>query len=134
MISLLIVRAIKAIKLTGFTFLFLFSFSILAKRPEYHIDIKNHLFYPEKIVIPANKKVKLVIHNHDDNVEEFDSFELNREKVIFPHRSAMIFIGPLPDGEYHFFGQYNSHSAKGKIVVEKQPLNQAINKGEQNVN
>ena len=131
MINPLIVRTIK---FTGIAFLFLFSFSILAKRPEYHIEIKNHLFYPEKIIIPANEKVKLVIHNHDDKVEEFDSFELNREKVIFPHRSAMIFIGPLPDGEYHFFGQYNPHSAKGKIVVGEQSLNKIITKGEQNVN
>ena len=64
----------------------LFTVKVQAQRPEYHVTIKNHLFYPEKIVIPANRKVKLIINNKDKNIEEFDSFDLNREKVIFPNR------------------------------------------------
>ena len=104
-------------KIIGVSFLLMLSINVQAKRPAYHLDIKNHLFYPEKLIIPANKKVKLIIYNHDDNVEEFDSFDLNREKVIFSNQSAIIFIGPLPAGEYHFFGEYHPHSARGKIVV-----------------
>jgi hypothetical protein len=114
--------------------LLLLSFSIQAKRSEYHIEIKNHLFYPAKILIPVNEKVKLVIHNSDDTVEEFDSFDLNREKVIFANRSAVIFIGPLPEGEYSFFGEYNPHSARGKIIVEETLDNQNLDVGEQHVN
>jgi hypothetical protein len=121
-------------KLTCFSFLFLLSFSSQAKRTEYHIELKNHLFYPAKIIIPVNEKVKLVIHNSDDTVEEFDSFDLNREKVIFANRSAIIFIGPLPEGEYSFFGEYNPHSARGKIIVGETSQYQDFNKGEQNVN
>lgn len=107
-----------------FSLLLLFTVNAQAQRPEYHIAIKNHLFYPEKIVIPANKKIKLIINNQDENIEEFDSFDLNREKVIFPNQQAVIFIGPLPVGEYSFFGEYHPHSARGKVVV----------KGEQNAN
>lgn len=117
MINVLLVRYIKII---GVSFLLIFSFNTHAKRPEYHIEIKNHLFYPAEIIIPANKKVKLVIFNHDNKAEEFDSFSLNREKVIFPHRSATIFIGPLSEGEYDFFGEFHPHSARGKVVVIKQ--------------
>lgn len=97
--------------------LLLLSFVVQANRPEYKITIENHLFYPAKVVIPANKKVKLIITNHDETVEEFDSFSLNREKVIFPNQQAVIFIGPLPEGEYSFFGEYHPHSARGKVVV-----------------
>lgn len=96
--------------------LFLLSFNGEAKRPEYHLELKNHLFYPAQIIIPANKKVKLVIHNRDDSVEEFDSFDLNREKVIFPKQKSIIFIGPLPVGEYYFFGEYHPNSARGKVI------------------
>lgn len=99
--------------------LFLFSLIVEAKRPEYHLALKNHLFYPAQIIIPANKKVKLVIHNHDNSVEEFDSFDLNREKVIFSKQKSTIFIGPLPVGEYNFFGEYHPNSARGKVIVEK---------------
>ena len=93
------------------------STTVEAKRPEYQLALKNHLFYPAQIIIPANKKVKLVIHNQDNSVEEFDSFDLNREKVIFPKHKSIIFIGPLPVGEYSFFGEYHPNSARGKVVV-----------------
>jgi hypothetical protein len=99
--------------------LFLFSLIVEAKRPEYHLDLKNHLFYPAQIIIPANKKIKLVIHNRDNSVEEFSSFDLNREKVIFSKKKSTIFVGPLPAGEYSFFGEYHPNSARGKVVVEK---------------
>lgn len=97
--------------------LFFFSAIVEAKRPEYQLVLKNHLFYPAQIIIPANKKVKLVIDNQDNSVEEFDSFDLNREKVIFPKHKSIIFIGPLPVGEYSFFGEYHPDSARGKVIV-----------------
>ena len=131
MINIYLVRYIKILCIS---ILLLLAFYSQAKRLEYHIEIKNHLFYPAKVVIPANKKVKLVIFNHDDNVEEFDSFSLNREKVIFPHRSATIFIGPLPAGEYSFFGEYHNHRARGKVVAVKQMSLQELEKGEQDAN
>jgi len=89
-----------------------------AATPEYEIEIRNHLFSPDVLVIPANTKVKLVVYNRDPTPEEFESFELNREKVIMGGRKAVIFVGPLPPGEYPFFGEFNPHTALGKIVVE----------------
>ncbi|HCH68887.1 MAG TPA: cupredoxin domain-containing protein [Colwellia sp.] len=105
---------------------FLCSPMVEAKRPEYHLALKKHLFYPAQIIIPANKKVKLVILNHDNSVEEFDSFDLNREKVIFPKQKSIIFIGPLPVGEYHFFGEYHPNSARGKVIVVEINNTQAV--------
>ena len=51
--------------------------------------------------------------------EEIDSFDLNREKVIFGRSSGVIFIGPLSVGEYGFFGEYHPNSAVGKVIVTK---------------
>lgn len=95
----------------------LLSFFSLAKRPEFQLQLKNHLFYPAEIEIPENTKVKLIIFNQDSTPEEFDSFDLNREKVIFPEKKAVIFIGPLPPGRYDFFGEFNPNSAQGAIIV-----------------
>jgi hypothetical protein len=91
--------------------------SVSAERPEYVLEIKNHLFYPAEIAIPSGQKVKLIIYNRDNTPEEFDSFDLNREKVIFPNKRAVIFIGPLPVGRYPFFGEYNPNSARGAVMV-----------------
>lgn len=96
-----------------------FSPSLLAV-PEYELVLKDHLFFPSRITIPAGKKVKLIIHNQDDTPEEFDSFSLNRQKVIFANSKTYIFIGPLRPGEYDFSGEYNPNSARGTVVAEKE--------------
>jgi hypothetical protein len=85
--------------------------------PEYQLVIKDHLFSPSQLQIPANQKVKIVIHNHDDTPEEFESFSLNREKVILPRSKGVVFVGPLPPGEHAFFGEYNPDTAKGVILI-----------------
>lgn len=92
----------------------------IAASAQYAIQLKDHLFYPSKIKIPAGQKVKLVIHNLDETPEEFDSFSLNREKVLFPKQKSFIFIGPLKPGEYDFFGEYNPNTAQGKVIVVEQ--------------
>ena len=85
--------------------------------PEVVITLKDHLFSPSKIQVPADKKIKLVIINQDPTPEEFDSFDLNREKVLFPGRRSIIYIGPLKPGEYHFFGEFNPNSAQGSVIA-----------------
>jgi len=91
--------------------------TVQAAPPEFEIEIRNHLFEPDELTIPANTKVKLIVINRDPTPEEFESFELNREKVIMGGSKAIIFIGPLPPGEYPFFGEFNPDTALGKIIV-----------------
>ncbi len=94
-----------------------FSASVLADRPIYTLVIRDHLFYPTELNIPANTKIRLVVDNKDNTPEQFDSFDLNREKVIFPQSKGVIFLGPLATGDYNFFGEYNPNTAVGKIIV-----------------
>ncbi len=90
----------------------------VAQTPEVEIQIREHLFYPAEVRIPANTKVKLVIRNLDATPEEFESYELNREKVIVGNSQGIVFIGPLAPGEYPFFGEFNPRTAQGKVIVE----------------
>ena len=92
--------------------------SLFAAAPVVEIEIKDHLFFPSEVVIPADTKVKLLIRNLDPTPEEFESYELNREKVISGNSKTVIFIGPLPPGEYPFFGEFYPKTAQGKVVVE----------------
>ncbi len=91
-----------------------------AATPVFSIEIKNHLFYPAEITIPAYKKVKLIIYNRDNTSEEFESYELNREKIIMGKRKGIVFIGPLEPGEYPFFGEFNPETALGKIIARQE--------------
>jgi hypothetical protein len=90
----------------------------LAADKEYPIVIKNHFFEPAEVKVPANQKVKLIVHNQDSTPEEFESHSLNREKVIAPGAKASIFIGPLKPGRYPFVGEFNEKTARGVIVAE----------------
>lgn len=89
-----------------------------AEVPVFTIEIRDHLFFPSELVIPANTKVKLLVINQDPTPEEFESYELNREKVIMGGAKAIIFIGPLVPGQYPFFGEFNPKTAQGLIRVE----------------
>ena len=89
-----------------------------AETPIINIKIQNHLFYPATVAVPANTKIKLLISNEDATSEEFESYELNREKVIMGKQKAVIFIGPLSVGEYPFFGEFYPQTAQGKVIAK----------------
>ena len=86
--------------------------------PDVAITIKDHKFSPDRIEVPAGKKVKLVVDNQDATPEEFESHPLKVEKVIPGKSKATIFIGPLKAGEYKFVGEFNEKTAKGVIVAK----------------
>lgn len=86
--------------------------------PIFEIEIKDHLFIPSEIVVPAGVKVKLILKNRDQTSEEFESYELNREKVVAAGKQAIIFIGPLRPGKYEFFGDFHPKTAQGFIIAE----------------
>jgi len=94
------------------------SSGLLAETPVVRIDIRDHLFYPAEVLVPANTKVKLLVTNLDPTPEEFESYELNREKVILGNSRAIIFIGPLAPGEYPFFGEFNMSTAQGTVIAK----------------
>jgi hypothetical protein len=84
---------------------------------EYTLVISEHRFQPSEITIPANKKIKLLIENKDEEAEEFDSRALNREKVVPGKSSGIVFIGPLAPGRYAFQGEFHADTAQGAIVA-----------------
>ncbi len=98
--------------------LLLLPLSAVAAPTEIPVTIKDHQFNPAEIRIPAGEKVKLLIHNQDNTPEEFESYELNREKVIPGGGKATIYIGPLKAGRYPFFGEFHEDSAQGVVIAE----------------
>ena len=89
-----------------------------AAEPELLLVIKNHRFEPVELKVPAGQRVKLTVHNQDSTAEEFESHDLNREKIVPPGAKVSIFVGPLKAGRYSFFGEYNEATAKGVVIAE----------------
>lgn len=96
----------------------LLPFSAWAAETEFLLAIRNHQFNPAEVRIPAGQKVKLVVHNQDSTPEEFESHDLNREKLIAPGGMGNIFIGPLKPGRYSFFGEFHEATAQGAVIAE----------------
>ncbi len=90
----------------------------LAAEAELTLVIKDHRFEPPEIKVPAGQRVRLIVHNQDATPEEFESHDLNREKVIPAGAKVTIYIGPLKAGRYGFYGEYNEASAKGTVIAE----------------
>lgn len=94
------------------------AFGAWAADNEFALVIREHRFEPAELRVPAGQKIKLVAHNQDSTPEEFESHELNREKVIAPGAKTTIFVGPLKPGRYPFYGEFNSKTAQGVLIAE----------------
>ena len=90
----------------------------IAAEGEYALTIQDHRFQPAELVIPAGKKIKLSVENRDATPEEFESHDLNREKIIAGKSTITIYIGPHSPGRYRFYGEYNEKTAQGVIVAQ----------------
>lgn len=101
-----------------FFLLALYSTALFAADAEVALVIRDHKFEPAEVRVPAGQKVKLVVHNQDTTPEEFESHELNREKVIAPGAKVNIYIGPLGPGRYPFFGEFHEKTARGTVIAE----------------
>jgi hypothetical protein len=89
-----------------------------AELAEFEIVIRDHRFEPSVLELPAGQKVKVVVRNLDATPEEFESYELRREKIIAGGGEAIIYLGPLKPGEYPFFGEFNPDTAQGRVLVK----------------
>jgi hypothetical protein len=67
--------------------------------------------------VPAGQKLRLVVENQDPTPEEFESYALNREKVVPGHGRIVVYVGPLEPGMYEFFGEFNMAAARGRLIA-----------------
>lgn len=92
--------------------------SALATSGEFLVKIKDHKFEPAEITVPANQEFKLIVENTDKTLEEFESNDLKKEKLVGAGKKVTIIINSLKPGEYRFFGDFHQKTAQGKIIVK----------------
>ncbi|MBR9884635.1 MAG: cupredoxin domain-containing protein [Oceanospirillales bacterium] len=94
------------------------STSVLAGESAFEISIKDHMFSPAELTIPAGERVKLIISNDDASPEEFEGEDFDIEKVIPGNSKGTVFVGPFEPGRYEFVGEFHEATAKGALIVE----------------
>jgi len=82
------------------------------------LEFRQHRFVPERLEVPANTKFRIMVKNNDDTADEFESVDLNREKLVAPGQTITVFLGPLTPGIYKFFGDFHQDTAQGVIVAK----------------
>lgn len=89
-----------------------------AEPVERTIVIIDHQFDPIVTDIPAEQRVKLIIDNQDPTVEEFESRDFQAEKIVAGNSKITVWVGPLPAGDYGFFGEFHMDTAQGMLHVK----------------
>ena len=82
------------------------------------LRIKDNKFVPAELDVPANAKFELLVINEDPTPEEFESHELNREKIVVGNGQIVVPIGPLKPGRYPFFGEFHMKTAQGALIAK----------------
>ncbi len=81
------------------------------------LTLKDHRFTPDKVSVPAGRKVRIERANQDAAMEEFDSEDLRVEKDVTPHGKISFTVGPLKPGAYSFMGELHAETASGVLTA-----------------
>lgn len=85
----------------------------------YEIRVTAAGFTPQTLFLPARTPVVLRVANTSTEAIEFESFKLNRERVVEPGRTIEVRLPPLKPGTYDFFDDFHPNAPGGKIVVRR---------------
>ena len=79
---------------------------------------ENRKFIPQTLEVPANRPFKIKIVNASKEAIEFESYKVNREKVVGPGETATVNIPALKPGSYDFYDDFHRDVPEGKIVAK----------------
>ena len=116
-------RTSKRIAARIAAFAALVAVTFLAAAPSSHADqssselkFANGHFEPAVMNVSAGEPVRLTVVNGSDSAIEFESFELNRERVVPPGHTITVLLPKLDPGQYRFFDDFH-HEAEGTITA-----------------
>jgi plastocyanin len=84
----------------------------------FSLSIKGKAFEPNELAVPAGQQITLTVKNLNATPSEFESSDLNREKVVTGGSAITVFIGPLRPGSYEFFDDFSADTPHGHIVAK----------------
>jgi hypothetical protein len=82
------------------------------------LRFENRRFTPQTITVPANQALTIRVTNASKEPIEFESFKLNREKVVGPGETITVRIPALRPGSYDFYDDFHQDVPAGSIVAK----------------
>jgi Cupredoxin-like domain len=75
-------------------------------------------FEPGELVVKAKAPFRLRVVNETQEAIEFESFELNRERVVLPGAEIVVYLPALDPGSYKFFDDFHQGAGEGTITAK----------------
>lgn len=82
------------------------------------IRFENHKFTPQTLDVPSGQKLTLKVTNESQETIEFESFKLNREKVVTPGETISVNLPALSPGSYDFYDDFHQDVPQGAIIAK----------------
>ena len=110
----------KSIAVFGLIGLITFQFPVGARGDDTVVELRfeNRRFTPQTITVPSNQSITLRITNASKEPIEFESFKLNREKVVGPGETVIIRLPALRPGSYDFYDDFHQDVPAGSIIAK----------------
>lgn len=97
--------------------LFLAAAPAAVARPSYALRLDATGFTPAELQVPAGRRIVLRVTNAGTGPAEFESSDLNRERVVPSGQTIRVYVGPLRPGTYVFFDDFHPR-LRGRLVAK----------------
>lgn len=85
-----------------------------AQLPSWTVVVKDGVFSPTRLEVPAGRRIKLILRNEGPGPLEFENADLHVEKILAANAESFVVI-KLPPGAHLFVDEYNI--ATGELLV-----------------
>ncbi len=81
------------------------------------LRFENNRFAPQTITVPVNQAFKIKVINASKETIEFESFKLNRERVVGPGETIFVNVPALSPGSYDFYDDFHDDVPEGAVIA-----------------
>jgi hypothetical protein len=82
------------------------------------LRFENHRFVPQTITVPAKRAFRIKVINASKETIEFESFKLNRERVVGPGETIIVNVPALSSESYDFYDDFHDDVPEGAIIAK----------------
>lgn len=86
--------------------------------PTFAVTAKNGRLSPERIEVPAGRRIKLTLKNEGTGPVEFENLDLRVEKVLGPGASSFVVVPSLKPGSYRFVDEFHADTAVMLLIAK----------------
>lgn len=86
-----------------------------AALPTFAVVVRDGVFEPARLEVPARTRVKLTLRNEGPGPLEFENDEMHIEKILAPGAASFVVLPKLAPAEYSFVDEFNPIT--GELVI-----------------